>query len=196
MNDTDPGRRPRYAEFVNTFVPFGLLLSAALLLPETTEDPLLGRIKNTIYLATVFLIPALCLRALPQYAPAQGRYALLFGTFSYLAYMVHFYFAGMVYFGGVHGILTHMRPPVAWTNLVLTAWWTLHELIAWFGPARAGWARWEGRVFYLFLFLTFVVTELYLRPTPIPHALGLVLAISVPLCLLVRLGQAPARARA
>src|SRR5438132_11155266 len=123
---------PSLVQFTNVFVPFGLLLATALLLPEVTDDVTLHRIIYTIWLSNAFLIVALCLAALPRYSMSQPSYMLLTGTFAYVAYMVHFYYAGIVEFGGIRGIFAHMRPFVATTNILLTFWWTIDTLISWF----------------------------------------------------------------
>src|SRR5438876_5147468 len=97
---------PRYRsisllEFAATFIPFGVLLVLALLAPERTDAVTLYRVKYTIWLSTALLIPGLCLYALPHWSSRQANFGLLLITFSYLAYMVHFYLAGIVMFGGV-----------------------------------------------------------------------------------------------
>src|SRR5262249_37215365 len=200
-----------------SLVPFGLLLAAALLLPEVLvpggtpqfhwlEDAVglnepqlrsvpagtsllaLNRAVLTIWLSTVLLIPAICLYVLPARSAAQANYARLFWTFSYLAYMVHFYYAAFVIFGGVEGTFEQMRHPIAAMNFLLTAWWTLDVLIAWLAPRDRNWVRLERAAAHVFIFLVYVITDLFLRPTFVRY-LGIVLVVSVLLCLLVRLAR-------
>jgi hypothetical protein len=151
------------------------------------------RVINTIWLATILLIPALCLFALP-YTDVLRRYALLLYTGAYAAYMAHFYYAVFVHFGGFAGTFAGMRRPVVLTNLLLTGWWTLDLLIALLAPLRAKLVHVERFLAMTFLYLVFVVTELYLRPTSIKY-LGIALAVLVPACLLARLAV-PAKTRA
>jgi hypothetical protein len=180
--------RITFAEFANTFVPFGLLLAVALVAPELTQNVTLHRVIYTIWLSTALLIPGLCLVVLPGRSGARQNYALLFTTFSYLAYMVHFYYAAFVVFGGINGVLENMRPWVAWTNLGLTAWWTMDMLVAWLAPPDWMWVRVERGAMYIFLFLVYSVTDLFLRPGPVRY-LGVALVAAVLFCLLVRLGH-------
>jgi hypothetical protein len=59
--------------------------------------------------------------------------------------------------------------------------------VVWPNPDRI-WVRWERGLAHTFVVLVFVVTELFLRPTPIRY-LGASLAALVILCSLVRLGR-------
>jgi hypothetical protein len=210
-------RRITLSQFTLTFVPFGLLLTATLLLPEAVLpggtpnlhwlDHVLGgdtfkpvppqthavdlhRAILSIWLSTLLLIPALCLYTLPTYSVAQSNYARLFWTFSFLAYLVHFWYAAFVIFGGIEGTWRNMRHPVAATNFVLTAWWGLDVVLTWLAPpeARLVWLL-QGAA-RVFIFLVFVVTELFLRPTDIRY-LGIILAVSVLWCFLVRVSARP-----
>jgi hypothetical protein len=174
------------AELAVTVLPTGIFLAAALVEPAWTSDPTMHRIINTIWLATILLIPALCLYALPRAGNARRRYAILFYTCAYVAYMAHFYYAVFVHFRGIQGTFEGMRKPIATTNFILTAWWTIDLLIAWFAPAAAKVVRFERFAAMTFLYLVFVVTELFLRPTAIKY-LGFIMAVLVPLCLVSRL---------
>jgi hypothetical protein len=173
-------------ELAVTVLPTGVFLAAALVLPARTSDPTTQRIINTIWLATILLIPALCLGALPKAEDGRRRYALLLYTCAYAAFMAHFYYAVFVHFGGIQGTFEGMRKPIATTNFVLTGWWTVDLLIAWFAPLSSKWVRAERFAAMTFLYLVFVVTELFLRPTAIKY-LGFIMAVVVPLCLLARL---------
>jgi hypothetical protein len=210
------------AQLTLTFVPFGLLLAAALLAPEVLvpggvsplpwlEDLVglnepqlrpvpagtsllaLNRAILTIWLTTALLIPAACLYVLPP-EPARRTYALLFWTFSYLAYLAHFYYAAFVIFGGVAGTFEHMRHPIAAMNFLLTAWWTMDVLLAWVASPDRPWVRLERTAALVFILLVFVITELFLRPTVVRY-LGIALVVSVLLCLLVRLAWGGEAAR-
>jgi len=205
------------AQWTFTFVPFALLLVVALLLPELLSpggtpnlhwlDDLVGlddpasrpvppgtpllallRAVFAIWLSTLLMIPAACLYILRGESEARRRYSLLFWTFSYLAYLVHFYYTAFVIFGGVEGTFQNMRTWVAGTNFFLTAWWTLDVLIAWIARPDRTWVRWERGLAISFIVLVYIVTELFLRPTPIRY-LGAALAALTLLCVLVRLSQ-------
>jgi hypothetical protein len=174
------------AQLAVTALPTGVFLAAALIEPAWTSDPNMRRIINTIWLATILLIPALCLYALPRADDQRRVYAILFYTCAYITYMAHFYYAVFVHFGGIQGTFEGMRKPIATTNFILTAWWSIDLLFAWFVPPTAKWVRFERFAALTFLYLVFVVTELFLRPTAIKY-LGVTMAVLVPLCLLARL---------
>jgi hypothetical protein len=141
-----------------------------------------------IWLSTFLMIPAVCLYILRGESEVLRRYALLWWTFSDLAYLVHFYYTAFVIFGGIDGTFETMRPWVAATNFFLTGWWTLDVLIAWFASPDWVWVRWERRLALSFIVLVFVVTELFLRPTMIRY-LGAALAALVILCVLIRVSR-------
>jgi hypothetical protein len=210
-------RRFTLAEWTFTFVPFAVLLIAALLLPEVLSPggtpnlhwldhaveldkpaarsvppgtPLLALLRAifAIWLSTLLMIPAACLYILRAGSATRWRYAVLWWTFSYLAYLVHFYYTAFVIFGGVDGTFQNMRPWVASTNFVLTAWWTVDVLIAWLADPNRRWVQWERGLALTFIVLVFVVTELFLRPTVVLY-LGAALAALVVFCVLVRLSE-------
>ena len=212
-----PTRGFTLAQWAVTFVPFSVFLVGALLIPEMLTPggtpnlhwldhaveldnpaarpvppgtPLLALLRAVfcIWLSTALLIPAACLYILRGDSDVRRRYALLFWTFSYLAYLVHFYYTAFVIFHGIGGTFDNMRWWVAGTNLVLTAWWTLDVLIAWSASPDQKWVRWERGLALAFIVLVFVVTDLFLRPTIVRY-LGAALAVSVLVCLLVRLSR-------
>jgi hypothetical protein len=174
-----------------TVLASAALLAAALAEPAWTSDPVMHRIINTIWLATALLIPALCLYALARDDDARRRHALLLYTCAYAAYVAHVYYAVFVHFGGIRGTFEGMRKPIATTTFILTGMWTIDLVIAWSAPPLAKWARVERFGTMTFLYLVFVVTELFLRPTAI-KCLGLAMAVLVPVCLVVGLSaQSP-----
>ena len=185
METAEPRRAFKPGEVVAILVPAAIALAAAVIEPARGPDPTLHRIINTIWLATILLIPALCLYAMPD-TPGRRRFALLFYTAAYAAYLAHFYYAVFIHFGGIHGTFLGMRKPIATTNFVLTGWWTVDLLIAWLAPLGMKLVRVERFLAMTFLYLVFVVTELFLRPTGIKY-LGLAMAVLVPLCLFARL---------
>jgi hypothetical protein len=210
----------RLSQWTFAFVPFCVLLTAALLIPELltpggtpnlqwlddlvglddptahpvpTGTPLLPlyRAILTIWLSTVLLIPAISLFVLQDETESGrrlGQWALLFWTFSYLSYLVHFYYTAFVIFGGIEGTFQNMRPWVAGTNFLLTGWWTLDVLIAWTTDPDRTWVRVERWAAHIFIFLVYVVTDLFLRPTFVRY-LGMALVVCVVFSLLIRFAR-------
>ncbi len=187
--------------FANAFICFALMLAAALVVPEATEDVTYHRIVYTIWAATVLLIPALSLYALQYPVPGWQPAARWLWTFSYLTYLVHFYFAVYVHFAGPMDVLNggFVHPELAIVNYILTVWWGLDVLLLWTitlpGPT---WFRLERAAVCVFLYVVFVGTEVWLK-SGVVRVLGAVLAVLVPLCLLNRVfekTEAPARKEA
>jgi hypothetical protein len=214
---SEPANGHSLARLAVTFVPSGLLLAAALLLPEvltpggtpnlhfldgleapaarpippgTPQLPLL-RLVLTIWLSTLLMIPAVSLYVLRGRSAERARVARLFWTFSYAAYLVHFYYAAFVVFGGVEGTFAHMRHWVAAVNFFLTGWWTLDVLVAWLGDPARTWVRLERTLAQGFIVVVYVATDLFLRPTFV-RFFGVALAVAVVWCLLVRLARSGA----
>jgi hypothetical protein len=149
----------------------------------------------TIWATIVLLIPALCLYPFSDASDGVHNYWHLFWTFSYLAFLFHFYWAVFVIFKGVHGTFVGQGNLIAATNFLLTAWWGTDVVLSWFVASRRTWLRRERAGAHLFVFLIFSVTTLVLRPTAITKVLGLALtiavAVSFAICLIIR-DSAPA----
>ena len=176
-----PNRDPRisFTQFTNTYVPFALLIALALLVPETTQNLDRYRTIFTIWATILLLIPALCLYLFSEASDVAYNYWHLFWTFSYLAFLFHFYWAVFVIFKGVHGTFMGQGNLIAGTNFLLTAWWGTDVVLSWWVASRPTWMRWERASAHLFVFLVFSTTTLALRPTPITKVLGSILSISV-----------------
>src|SRR5207249_2922705 len=96
------------AQFTAAFVPFGLLLTVALILPEMSHAVDLNRTKATIWCATILLLPALVLYPFRSVSILVSNLAHLYGTFAYLIFLVHAYWAVFVIFDGVADTFTQM----------------------------------------------------------------------------------------
>jgi len=173
--------RISFTEFTNTYVPFALLIALALLVPETTQNLDRYRTIFTIWATTILLIPALSLYLFSDASVAVYNYWHLFWTFSYVAFLFHFYWAVFVIFKGVHGTFAGQGNLIAGTNFLLTAWWGTDVVLSWLVASCPTWLRWERAGATLFVFSIFAITTLVLRPTPITKALGLTLTIAVAL---------------
>src|SRR5207244_1577276 len=125
------------------------------------------RIVFTIWVATILLTFALCFYVLRR-PGAPSNYWLFFWTFSYFAYLFHFYWSAGVLFGwdftGKEGIL-HSRiginpdpekvvcSPIP--DLVLTVWWGWDVALAWFISSNPRWLRIERGAISLFALVAF-----------------------------------------
>ncbi|HKB38854.1 MAG TPA: hypothetical protein VKD72_20590 [Gemmataceae bacterium] len=183
-------RRPTFAEFTYTFVPFALLITAGNLAAEASPNPTLGRVVYSMWIAMALAAPALVLFGLYDLrrAPAAAyNYWRLFWTFAYLAYLAHFYYSVGMFFGwDVHAIADRQTWPVAITNFVVTGVWGLEVLAAWTG-------RHYGAGFHVFqwfshlLVLGAIIVAAIVFKSGFVSALGWALVGSFGLALLTRL---------
>src|SRR5262249_37397758 len=118
-------------QFTTAFVPFGLLLCAALLQPETTDALDLNRTKATILAASVLLIPALALYPFEAMSLRVSNLAHLFWTFAYVTFLVHADWAVFVIFGSVANTFKQMGTLIAGVNFLLVIWWGIEVLLLW-----------------------------------------------------------------
>ncbi|HKU44182.1 MAG TPA: hypothetical protein VJR89_38740 [Polyangiales bacterium] len=137
--------------FTATFVPFALLLSAALLAAETTDSLEQHRLVYTIWVSLALSGPALALYVLPQHRDRD--YTRLLWTFAYLAYLGHFYYAfGKHYHFSARELYAGQGALIATGNLLLTAAWSVDVVLSWCFQAVPRWLRIEQvatRIFYM-----------------------------------------------
>jgi len=175
-----------FVQFAIVYVPFGLLVTLALVAPERTQNPDLNRTVLTIWATTVLLIPSLCLFMFRGVSGTANNYWLLFWTFSFLSYLVHFYYGTFVQFDGFGDTLAKQGTLIAGTNFLLTFWWGIDVVLAWLFRSPPGWI-WKQRVaLNVFIFVVFIVADVFLKEGTI-RSLGLVFAAVVGSCFLIRL---------
>jgi hypothetical protein len=165
-------------QFTAAFVPFGLLLSAALLWPESTQSLDLYRTKATILAASALLIPAFALYPFAMLSTRVANLAHLFWTFAYLTFLVHAFWAVFIVFHGVADTFKEMGTLIAGMNFLLLIWWGIEVVLLWtVRHVSHGFAvfQWATRTF---VFLVFAVTLLFLRATPPARLLGIVLVVA------------------
>ena len=173
-------------EFTAAFVPFALLLGAALLAAEATLDLGFYRTVYTIWATTALVTPALCAFALPGQSAHKRNIWLLFWTFSLIAYLVHAAYAVFsVYQGSFREFLAGQGTFPAIINVIFTIWWALDVYLAWFHTSDAHWVRIERVVGHWFIGLTFFMSTVFLRHGFI-NVIGTASTLSVLICLMIR----------
>ena len=177
--------------FSLAYIPWAILVSAALLAPELSQNLDRYRTIYTIWATTVLLIPALCFSVFARDSEEARSYWLLLWTFSYFAFLFHFYWAVFIIFKGPRGVFEGQGPLFASANFLLTAWWGLDVFLAWIRIRPALWLRVERIGAHLFVFVVFSVTLLLLRGSIVTRALGGLLTVSVIGTILLRLIFAP-----
>lgn len=175
-----------FGQFANVFMIFGVLLIAAMMVPETQQNLLNGRIAYSIWVSLVLATPALCLYILALRSSAAQGYADLFYTFGYLAYLVHFYYTVFAHFGGFAGMWKNFPHPIALSNLALTVLWAADVVLIWANPKPAGWLtafRWIVR---FFVFLSFFLSSIVFLPGQVT-ILGVVMTACLAISLIIRI---------
>lgn len=155
-----PGRIT-LGQITATFVPFALLLAAALMGAEASQNLVIARVHTASWVSLAFFTVAFCLYLWPGDSPRRRSWWLLAWTFALLAYLVHF---GYSFFGVHHGSLRDVwqsqRPLIASSNFLVTLWWTADVIHGWLRRDR--WRGIARTLIHLLAFVTFFVSSLVL----------------------------------
>jgi hypothetical protein len=182
------------AEFTTAFVPFAVLLGAALLAGEASLDPGFARTVYTIWVAAVLVTPALCAFALPGDSHRKRTTWLLFWTLSFIAYVVHM---GYAIFAAYHSswreFVQGQGVFPAIVNVVFTALWATDVSLSWFYHREAHWLRVERIATHVFVGLTFIASTVFLKHGFV-NVIGVMLTGSIIVCLAMRYDAGRSRA--
>jgi hypothetical protein len=181
--------RPRITQtaLAFTFVPFALLLSAALLAAEQADSLDHARLLYSSWVSLVFATPALCLFLFPS--TRNGEYELLAWTFSYFAYLVHFYYAfGVTYDFSVAKTYAGQGPVIATSNFALTALWTFDVAASWMAHQGARWREVVRTLARVFVFATFVASAVVIFGGFV-RVLGIAMIAAVGISAVVRVAE-------
>lgn len=176
------------AEFANTFFPFGIILIATLLAAEFKPNLNLHRAIYSFWASTVLLIPAIYLYILLGKSVRKNNYWLLLWTFSFLAYLVHWFYEVFGIYGGIQDFAADgsaMGYAIAASKLILALWWGLDISLGWFSDSSATWIQIQRTGVHIYVGLSFLVANLILQ-AGFARTLGIILAISILVALLVR----------
>jgi hypothetical protein len=191
LQPVDSKRNITLSQFTTTFVPFALLLTAAMMVPEapqildhhravyTIEALVYYRIIFSIWLTMAFLIPGEVLFFLPGDSERKRNYWLLCWTFGFLAYLVHFYYTvGVVFHGSLREVYAAQGMIIATSNLLVTAWWGFDLLLAWFVKSRAKWIKVQRTLAHLYIPLTFFISAVVIKRGFV-RGLGIVMTVAI-----------------
>jgi len=178
-------------QFTATFVPFALLLSAALMAPEAPqildnhrayyniELLVYYRTIFSIWLTMVFFIAAEVLFFWPGDSPARRNYWLLCWTFGFLAFAVHFYYTiGIIFHGSLREVYAKQGVVIATSNLVDFAWWGFDLVLAWFVTTEAKWIRVQRILAHIYIPLTFFVSAVVIKRGFV-RGLGILMTVAI-----------------
>lgn len=178
--------------FTATFVPFGLLVSAALLAADTAPDASRARLDYSIWASLALAIPAFALYVWPGRSGPKAAYWRLLWTFAFLAYLVHFYYAVAVhYHGSLRAVYQGQGVTIASSNFLVTGWWALDVALAWLvddDPGQRRWVRVQRGLVVTGVFVVFTAASVFLFHGFV-NVLGYALVAVVAGGLAVRLGR-------
>ena len=180
------------AQVVLSVLALGLLLVVAFVEAQTRQNILFHQVLNTVRVTMVLFGVAMCLFVLPGDSVKKDSHWLLFWTVSFVSYIVHVYFSFVFYFhASLHEFYAAQGALVATVNLVVTAWWLLDFLLAWFNTSSAKWIHIQRtgiHVLILFLFfLSTVILHSVDNKETFVVILGIVQALAVLICFIIRI---------
>src|SRR5215212_6839805 len=180
-------RKITLGEFTVSFVPFALLLPAALLGANLKTDVGFYRTIYTIWVTTILVIPAYCAFTLPGVSPHKFNIWRLFWTFAWIVYIVHVWYAFFyVYHGSFQEMVVGQEGIFnVFITTLFTLWWTFDVLLAWFSKRQDGWVHKQRIAWHWFAFGNFVASTIFLRPG-IVTIFGVALVLAVLICLAYR----------
>jgi hypothetical protein len=127
-------RLPRPPGFALVYIPFGLLLVAAVLAAEPAGQPTLRRAAFTMWLTVATAAPALVLAAVYDLrrapAAAFGWWRRLW-TFAFVAFAIHLWFGHAFFEWSLAEVLDHQGWKVAGSNYLLAILWTVEMVLVW-----------------------------------------------------------------
>ena len=198
MTPAESRRHITLTQFANTFVPFALLLSVALMAPElpqiidnhrafyNIEALVYYRTIYSIWLTLAFLIVAEVLFFYPGDSERKRNYWLLCWTFGFLAFAVHFYYTvGVIFHGSLREVYAKQGVVIATSNFVDFIWWAFDLVLAWFVKKEAKWIRVQRVLAHLYIPMTFFVSAVVIKHG-IVRGLGVLMTVAILFTLLLR----------
>ncbi len=116
----------------------------------------LHRTFFTAWAALILVTPALCTFLFRRSSKSAAGYWLAFWTASFVAFLIHFYWAVVVIFGSDWGrIFNTTRVSAALPDTIFTVWWGLDVLLAWLIQSEGVVVRVQRALIHLFAFVLF-----------------------------------------
>lgn len=194
-------------QFTWTFVPFGLLVTVALLYPELSENIALFRTIYLIRAALLLAVGALVLFPFVGFGDTPRNLWRLFWTLSLFGHIGHLIYAVFFVFGvqletarlypeyyglsadnvSIYSLIVEQQTAfVVWSNIVVTILWLIDVLLAWTTSA-SGPKSWIFHVLtWLYVIVSFLGSTVYFDKNPVSYYLGIGLIVSVAISLLIR----------
>ena len=134
----------------------------------------------TAWAALILVTPALCTFLFRRSSKSAAGYWLAFWTVSFIAFLVHFYWAVVVIFGSDWDrIFNTTRVSAALPDLIFIVWWGLDVLLAWLIQSETVWIRIQRALVHLFAFVLFFAGSALEGEIWWSKALGFAMGIAV-----------------
>jgi len=146
----------------------------------------LHRTFFTAWAALLLVTPALCLFPFRRSSAKAAGYWLAFWTASYLAFLIHLYWAIFVIFGGDWARISNSpRVSAPVIDIVFAAWWGVDLLLAWAVRDDKSLVKFERVLIYLMAIALFIAGSAIEGEIWLSKALGFTSAGAIALALFV-----------
>ncbi|HKU75232.1 MAG TPA: hypothetical protein VJR02_15075 [Pyrinomonadaceae bacterium] len=146
----------------------------------------LHRTFFTAWAAIILVTPALCTFLFRRSSRSAAGYWLAFWTVSFIAFLIHFYWAVAVIFSSDWcRIFNTTRVSAALPDLIFTFWWGLDVVRAWFVQSEERFIRIERALVHLFAFVLFFAGSALEGEIWWSKALGFAMATAVLIAFLI-----------
>lgn len=141
----------------------------------------LHRTFFTAWAALILVTPALCTSLFRRSSESAARYWLAFWTVSFIAFLVHFYWAVFVMFGDDWNRILQAKGRVSEPipDTIVTVWWGLDVLLAWLTVSERLWIRIERALIHLLVFVLFFLGSAKEGERTESKALGIAMGVAV-----------------
>ena len=140
----------------------------------------LHRTFFTAWAALILVTPALCTFLFRRVSESAARYWLAFWTVSFIAFLVHFYWAVVIIFGNDWNMIRHTpRVSAPIVDTIVTVWWGADVLLAWLIQSEAVWVRIQRALVHLLVFVLFFLGSAKEGELWWSKALGILMGVAV-----------------
>lgn len=134
----------------------------------------------TAWAALILVTPALCTFWFRKSSERAARYWLAFWSASYLAFMIHFYWAVVIFFGNDwERIFNTPRVSAALPDIVLAVWWGVDVVLGWLNLSETVLVRIQRTAVHLLAFILFFAGSALQGELPLSRALGFLMGATV-----------------
>lgn len=151
----------------------------------------LHRTFFTAWATLILVTPALCAFLFRRTSESAARYWQAFWTVSFVAFVVHFFWAVSVLFDNDWGRIlgAHKRVSAPILDTVVAAWWGLDVLLAWLVRDERAWVRIQRVLVHAAVFVLFFLGSAREGELGWSVALGVAMGVAVLVSFLIWLAR-------